>query len=118
MTNLANYGLQGVLANPIINVYSGAGQWIGSNDDWRDRDGASTALENRIQQAGFALPDNCESIIVAKLNPGPHTVSFLLAKMVPQALVLSRFTSFKLLFCRMLAPHLLWVGCVCFSYFP
>lgn len=47
---------------------------VASNDDWRDFDGTSTALENRLRNGGLALYNNRESIMVVKLNAGAYTV--------------------------------------------
>lgn len=69
--NLANYGVQGVLANPTIAIYNGAGQWIGSNDDWQS---LSASEQTELAAAGLTPASPLESAWMATLNPGIYTV--------------------------------------------
>ncbi len=65
--SLAAFGITNPLANPVLQLMSGASV-IAANDDW----GASpAALE--IQDSGFAPGHPAESAMVVTLNPGAYT---------------------------------------------
>ena len=68
---LANYGIQGALQNPKLELYNAQGAQIASNDDW-GTDGAAA----EIQRLGLQPPDpsGLESAILPTLDPGPYTV--------------------------------------------
>ncbi|MGH8019754.1 MAG: S8 family serine peptidase [Opitutaceae bacterium] len=71
---LKSLGVPGALQDTVITLHDSSGSPIASNDDWRSFDGSSTALENRLVQLGYPPPDNRESAIVMRLNPGTYTV--------------------------------------------
>jgi hypothetical protein len=58
----------GTLQNPTLELHSGNGTLLFSNDDWHD---APNAAE--IQATGLAPPDNRESAILMTLVPGNYT---------------------------------------------
>lgn len=60
--------LPGTLQNPTLELHSGNGTLLGTNDDWHD---APNAAE--IQSTGLAPPDNRESAILMTLVPGNYT---------------------------------------------
>jgi len=64
--NLANYGVTGVLANPMLQLYSGQ-TIIASNDNWQD------ANASAIQATGLAPASVLESAILITLPPGAYT---------------------------------------------
>jgi hypothetical protein len=66
---LANYGIQGALANPVLELYNAQGAQIALNDNW-GTDGAA----GEIGQLGLAPSSNLESAILPTLVPGPSTV--------------------------------------------
>jgi hypothetical protein len=66
---LANYGIQGALADPVLELYNAQGAQIASNDNW-GTDGAA----GEIGQLGLAPSSNLESAILPTLVPGPSTV--------------------------------------------
>lgn len=66
---LANYGIQGALANPMLELYNAQGSLMASNDDW-GTDGAAA----EIQRLGLQPANGSESAILPTLNPGPYTV--------------------------------------------
>lgn len=66
--SLTNYGLSGVLADPILELHDGQGALISSNDDWGQGPDAST-----IQSEGLAPSSPKESALQATLNPGNFT---------------------------------------------
>jgi uncharacterized protein (DUF1800 family) len=66
---LANFGLSGVLADPILTLVNGAGATVASNDDWA---AANAALMTSV--GAFALPvGSKDSVIVTTLPPGSYT---------------------------------------------
>ncbi len=60
-------GVAGVLANPVVQLISGANQ-IGQNDDW------ASDQQSSIVATGLAPVNPLESAIIATLAPGPYTV--------------------------------------------
>ena len=60
--------LNGTLANPTLEVYNGAGQLVGSNDNW-----GSSAQVNEIIASTLAPGHALESAVVATLTPGTYT---------------------------------------------
>jgi hypothetical protein len=65
--SLAAQGVPGTLANPNLQLFSGATQ-IAQNNDWSTASNATA-----IQQSGFAPSDGNESAIMTTLNPGAYT---------------------------------------------
>lgn len=66
--SLAQFGLQGVLADPTLELYDAGGQLSSVNDNWRD------TQEAEINATGLAPQNDLESAIVTTLLSGPHTV--------------------------------------------
>jgi len=69
--SLANYGVTGVLSNPVLNLFNGTGASLGSNSSW----GASSSLSNLFTQVG-AFPLTSSSVDAAlnqSLNSGSYT---------------------------------------------
>jgi hypothetical protein len=64
---LTQFGVSGVLSDPILELRDGNGALIASNDNWEDRE------NDEIREAGLALPDARESAIVTRLAPGNYT---------------------------------------------
>jgi hypothetical protein len=60
-------GVTGVLANPVLNLYSGS-TVIASNDDWGSADNAAA-----VSATGLAPSDPNEAAILTTLSPGPYT---------------------------------------------
>ncbi len=65
--SLAAQGVPGVLANPLLQLFSGATQ-IAVNDDW-----GTAANAAAIQASGFAPLDPNEAAILITLPPGAYT---------------------------------------------
>lgn len=67
--SLSSYGVSGVLANPLLEVYNAAGTKVTSNDDW------SSALSSTFSAAGaFSFTTGAlDSALVATLEPGNYT---------------------------------------------
>ncbi len=66
--SLTNFGLTGVLADPVLNVYSGQ-TVVATNDDWQT-DATSSAT---LKAESLAPTVAQESALVVTLNPGPYT---------------------------------------------
>jgi hypothetical protein len=64
---LSQLGVNGVLADPVLDLFDHSGASIGHNDDWR------STQEQQILDTNLAPPDNKESAIVATLQPGNYT---------------------------------------------
>ncbi len=65
--SLASFGLQGLLADPVLELYGPTGTLLASNDNWMDTQQAE------IVATGRAPSDPNESAIVMTLPPGPYT---------------------------------------------
>jgi hypothetical protein len=59
--------VEGVLADPKLEVYDKTGTLIASNDNWR------TSQQDEIIAAGFAPNNDTESALIITLDPGPYT---------------------------------------------
>jgi hypothetical protein len=67
--NLANYGVTGVLADPMLELHrSSDGAIIASNNNWGDATNAAA-----IQATGVAPVSPLESAILITLPPGAYT---------------------------------------------
>jgi hypothetical protein len=60
--------IPGALQNPTLELHSGNGTLLDSNDDWHDAPNAAD-----IQSTGLAPPDDRESAILMTLPPGNYT---------------------------------------------
>jgi len=65
--SLSATGVPNVLANPMLQLFSGQTQ-IGINDNWQDAANAA-----QIQSSGFAPADPLEAAILTTLQPGAYT---------------------------------------------
>ncbi|HKP03198.1 MAG TPA: kelch repeat-containing protein [Chthoniobacterales bacterium] len=59
----------GTLANPVIEVHGGSGEFLASNDNWRD-----AATMQQISDSGLAPGNDLESALWGVINPGAYTV--------------------------------------------
>ena len=71
--SLSAFGISSPLADPNIEVYDGA-TLIASNGDWRSFDSSSTALEERLTNAGNAPSHNNDAGVMVLLGNGTYTV--------------------------------------------
>lgn len=62
-----------VLPNPYLELHDVSGAIIAANDNWRDMDGSSTGLEDKLTESMFAPTNNNESAIWPTLRPGQYT---------------------------------------------
>src|ERR1041385_8717037 len=67
--SLAGAGLQGVLADPALELHDPNGNLMGTNDDWQS-DPVSAA---QLTAHGLALPDSKEAGLFVTLGPGTYT---------------------------------------------
>ena len=68
--SLSDFGVSGVLADPVLTVYNSSGVAIASNDDWQTDIGSAYMAQN-----GLAPSNPSESAaLVAHLAPGAYTV--------------------------------------------
>jgi glucose/arabinose dehydrogenase len=65
--SLANFGVLGPLADPIIQLHRGDGSLVMVNDNWRNTQQAE------IAGAGLAPPDDREAALIATLPAGNYT---------------------------------------------
>jgi hypothetical protein len=70
---LAAFGLQGVLANPALRIFSGDTQ-IAENDDWGNATSASDLVATTTRVGAFALAnDSADASVLVTLAPGTYT---------------------------------------------
>ena len=67
--SLSDFGLSGVLADPILSVHNSSGTVIAINDDWQTDPGASEITAN-----GLAPTNSSESATLQTLAPAAYTV--------------------------------------------
>ena len=67
--SLADQGVSGTLANPVLTLYDATGAVVASNDDWADDASAGT-----IQANGLAPTNTNEAAVLKNLAPGAYTV--------------------------------------------
>ena len=65
---LAQFGVSGALADPVVTLVDGNGTVIQSNNDWKNTQQAAA-----IQKSGFAPPNDVEAAILATVLPGNYT---------------------------------------------
>ena len=74
---LSEFGVSGVLRDPVVSLYDATGKLVDSNDDWfRLSEEKRTALEAAAKQVGaFAQRENArDGALLATLAPGSYTV--------------------------------------------
>jgi hypothetical protein len=65
--SLIPYGVPGVLADPILELYNSSNNLIASNGNWKN------AQQAEIQASGLAPGDDREAAIILTLGPGSYT---------------------------------------------
>ena len=73
--SLAALGLLGVLPDPEIELHASTGTLIDSNNQWRDVDGSSTGLEDKLTESAFAPTNDNESVLWPTLGHGAYTAT-------------------------------------------
>ena len=64
---LAQFGVSGALADPMVSLVDGNGNVVQSNHNWKDTQQAA------IEATGFAPPNDLEAAILATVAPGNYT---------------------------------------------
>jgi Galactose oxidase, central domain/Kelch motif len=59
----------GALADPVIEVHGPSGEFLGSNDNWKN-----AATRQQISDSGLAPSNDLESALWGTINPGAYTV--------------------------------------------
>jgi len=75
-TELTQYGIADVLADPRLELHDGTGALIGTNDNWQTTILGGVITSNQvsdIQNSGRAPTAASESAIIADLQPGNYT---------------------------------------------
>lgn len=73
--SLAQFGVSGVLTNPIITVVNGSGVPVGSNDNWSAQADSGSVAAAAQRVGAFALASgSLDAAMVISLQPGPYTV--------------------------------------------
>lgn len=62
------FKVPGTLPDPVLELYNSNNVLIASNDNWR-----SSVNVNEISASGYAPPDDAESAILLRLDPGNYT---------------------------------------------
>ena len=73
---LSQFGVPNVLADPILELHSGNGALIASNDNWQTTIIGGIIMQDQVQQilnSGLAPTDPRESAIIANLPAGNYT---------------------------------------------
>ena len=65
--SLTQFGIDGALADPVLELHRSVGSVITSNDNWKE------TQQVEIEAAGFAPQSDFESAIIATLDPGAYT---------------------------------------------
>ena len=65
--SLTGAGVQGALADPVLELYGADGTLLLSNDDWQETQAQA------LRDAGFAPSNNFESALLTTLAPGAYT---------------------------------------------
>jgi hypothetical protein len=75
-SELTQYGVPNVLANPTLELHDGTGALIASNDNWRTTIIGGIITSDQVAEirvSGHAPGDGRESAIIASLPPGNYT---------------------------------------------
>jgi hypothetical protein len=65
--SLADLGVSGAMADPVLEIHGADGSMLFSNDNWRD------SQESDLEASGYAPADDHESAIIATLPPDQYT---------------------------------------------
>jgi len=65
--SLAAFGVQGVIADPRLDLFNAQGTKVGANNNWKD------SQQSAIQSAGLAPGNDSESALLTDLGPGNYT---------------------------------------------
>jgi hypothetical protein len=72
--SLTNFGVPGVLADPVLELHDTGGNVIASNDNWKFRDADATSQQAEIEATTIPPTNDLEPALVATLNSGNYTI--------------------------------------------
>jgi sugar lactone lactonase YvrE len=76
--SLAQFGLSGVLAQPVLILYDSAGKQVASNAGWNTSADASAIAAAMASTGAFAFPlDSADSALLVSLPPGAYTAQIV-----------------------------------------
>jgi hypothetical protein len=75
--SLSGAGVQGALADPILQLYNANGTALASNDNWKINDRTHASQEAEVRASGLQPTNDLESVIVTSLAPGNYTAIVL-----------------------------------------
>ena len=75
--SLTGAGVQGALADPILQLYNANGTALASNDNWKINDRTHASQEAEVRASGLQPANDLESAIVTSLAPGNYTAIVL-----------------------------------------
>jgi len=70
--HLSQFGVDGVLSDPVLTLFSGGGTQLAQNDDWGSDAAAVTAATTKVGSVAF-LPGSKDAAILTTLAPGAYT---------------------------------------------
>jgi hypothetical protein len=71
--SLASSGLQGVLADPTLELHDINGATLATNDNWKLNDQTQQSQEAAVKSTTIPPQNDLESAIVTTLSPGQYT---------------------------------------------
>jgi hypothetical protein len=71
--SLVSSGLQGVLADPMLELHDNNGGTVATNDNWKINDQTQQSQESAVRATTLPPPNDSESAIVTTLVPGNYT---------------------------------------------
>lgn len=72
--SLANYGVTGALADPVLTIFNAAGQTVFTNDNWADAANAADLRAAAQASGAFALTEGSrDAALLLQLDPGTYT---------------------------------------------
>jgi hypothetical protein len=72
--SLANFGVPGVLADPVLELHDDGGNVIASNDNWKLRDADGTSQQAEIEATTIPPTNDLESALIATVTSGNYTI--------------------------------------------
>jgi hypothetical protein len=71
--SLVSAGVQGALADPILELHDSNGGTIATNDNWKINDQTQQSQESAVRATTIPPSNDLDSAIVTTLSPGPYT---------------------------------------------
>jgi hypothetical protein len=71
--SLTNFGVQGALPDPVLELHDGNGATLATNNNWQTNDQTGQSQQAGIEATGLAPSNDLEAAIVTVLPAGPTT---------------------------------------------